>query len=435
METKIEKLKQSRIRTTTVVPAEDRTQAEQEALRSLAKQVRIKGFREGMAPPEMVREHVKKEQLMEETVRAVLPKVLAAALKDSGAKPIIRPNANVTSMEPLTITLTFVERPAVELKKPDNIKVEKKPLGDATPQEIEEFINKLLRQDGTEVPVDRVAAKGDIVKVSLTTKDKSGEPVNELTVGHYSVTLGSEEVLPELEQHITGMKKGDVKKVDIDFPKSHDIPVIQGKKLNIEITAKEVAEAKLPELTADYIKTRLGAERTPEAFRTEIGQMLTNQKRGAEMKRREEELYAKVKAATQIDVAPELIDAEVQEMLRDLQERLKQQQTTVEQWLESTGKKWEEVVDEMKGIAKERIVLRFGMQMLADHRKAEPDATKLAASLESERMHAQEHGQTIPEAELKPGGSVYEQASWELKMQKLVTEMIDDEPAAMKKAA
>lgn len=427
METTVEKLKESRIKTTTVVSAEAKKKAEDKALKALAGRVRIKGFREGMAPPELVRQHVTQEQIAEETVRMVIPDVMADALKVSSAKPIIRPAASVVSLEPLTISIVFVQRPTAELKKPDSIKVEKKIIPESSAKDIEDFIQKLLMQDRIDTPVDREAKKGDSVKLSLKALDKEGKQVDELTVSRYGVLLGSEDLLSELEPHILGMKKGDKKSVDIEFPKDHDIPAIQGKKLKIDLEATEVAEVKLSELTAEYIKTRLGADRTPEAFRKEVGVMLINQKRSQEMKRREEELYELVKAATKIEIAPELIDAEVQEMVLDLQERLKKQESTIEDWLKSTGKDQKAVIEEMKGIAESRIILRFGMQALAEAKKIEVDPTEIHLAMKAEIAHAKEHGHPLSDEDQKEGGSAYERIKWEKTMQKLVEGLIGEE--------
>ena len=222
METTVEKLKQARIKTTTVVSAEEKKSAEDRALKALAHRVNIKGFREGMAPAHLVREQVKPEHISEETVRQILPEVMKDALKLSEAKPIIRPAAGVVSLDPLTISIVFVERPTAELRKPDSIKVEKKTIADATPKDIEDFLRKLLMQDSIETPVDREAKKGDSVKLSMAAKDKSGKQIDELTVGRYAILLGHEDLLSELEPHVLGMKKGDKKTATIEFPKDHD---------------------------------------------------------------------------------------------------------------------------------------------------------------------------------------------------------------------
>jgi len=433
METTIEKLPQSRIRTLTVITDQERLEAEKIALAFLAEHVDIKGFRVGKAPAEMVRSRVGEEKLTEETVRALLPKVLKEALAKSNAKPILRPAASVTSTKPLTIALVFVERPTVTLKKPDAIKVEKKKFTETTDAEAETFIKKIISQDRTETPTDRAAKHGDLVNIAMAAT-KKGKPVDELTVGHYNLVIGAEDLLPQLETHVTGMKKDDKKTVDVTFPKEHDIPAIRGEKISIELTAKGVSEIKLPELTQEYLKTRLGSDITPDAFRAEVKKMLLDRKTSEEMKRREEDLYDKVRAATQVDVAPEILDAEVQDMVQDLHQRLEQQKMSMDDWLKATGKDPKSVVDEMKQIANSRIVLRFGMQELATKLGIEPDATVLESNVKAAKDHAEKNGRPIPEDELKAGGSVYEQIKFDLKMQALVEQLTRDDAPKTKAA-
>jgi trigger factor len=426
METKVEKLKQCRVRTTTTLTKDEVLHAEERALAKLGEQISIKGFRQGKVPLSLLRERVKEEELLEETVRMLLPTIIPEALKISAVKPILRPSAGVTAKDPLTITLTFVEHPTVIVRKPDNIAVEKKTVPPVSNDEVEGFLKKVLLQDRTETPVDRGAAKGDTIRLSLAAKDDQGKPVAELTIGHYNIVLGAEELLPELEPHLLGMKKGGQKTVTVAFSPSHDITAIRGKRLNIDLTAKEVAEIKLPELTTEYLRTRFHADRTPEAFREDVRKMLFDQRKGQEKKRREEELYKKVREMTTVDLAPELIDAEVQDMVTDLVERLKQQQMTIENWLKTTGKEWKTFLEEMKNIGTERLTLRYGMQELAQKRKIEPTAAELQTHIDAIRKAQEQSGRTLSAEDTAPGSYIAEQASWELRMQKLVENLIQD---------
>ncbi len=435
MDTTIEKLPQSRIRTVTIVTEEERLQGEKLALALLAEHVEIKGFRIGKAPADMIKSRVGDEKLMEETVRALLPKVMKEALEKSSAKPILRPAAHVVTTKPLTIAFTFVERPPVTLKKPDSITVEKKKITETTEEEAEAFIKKILMQDRTDTPVDRAAEDGDLVSIAMTST-KKGVPVEELTVGHYNFVLGAEDLLPQLAPHILGMKKDEKKSVDVSFPKDHDIPAIRGEKIAMEITAKGVSKITLPTLTPEYLKSRMGSDTTPEKFRTDVKKMLLDRKKTEEMKRREEDLYEKVREATKVDVAQEILDAEVQDMVRDLHQRLEDQKMSMDDWLKATNKDPTSVVDEMKQIASSRIVLRFGMQELAGKLNIEPDPKALEDNLNAARKSDGRDGEGIPETELQPGGTVYEQIRFDLRMQALVGNMINDEEAApMKKAA
>ena len=410
----------------TTVSDEERLQAEKLALAKLSEHVEIKGFRIGKAPHDKVRERVGEERLVEETVRILLPKILKEGLEKTGAKPILRPSANVTCMKPLTISVTFVNRPPVTVKKVESIKVEKKEVPEVSEKDVDEFVQKVLLQDRTETPVDRAIAKGDSARIGMKGT-KKGKPVDELTVGAYNIMLGHEELFPELESHLIGMKKDDMKSVDISFPKDHDIPRIRGEKITVEMTVKSVSSVTIPELTQEYIKTRLQTDKTPEALRSEIKTMLADRRKADEMKRREEELYTKVREATSVELASELIETEVQEMVRDLHERLGRQGTNVEDWLKMTGKTEKDIVEEMRGIARSRTTLRFGLQEMAEKLKIEPNSTELSAAIKATEARAKAEGHEISESELKEGGSVYENLRYELRMQTLLDQMIGEE--------
>jgi trigger factor len=429
MDITVEKLKDAKIRTVTVMTEDERTAAEKEALNQLANHIEIKGFRAGKAPHDKVRERIGAENLIEETVRVLLPKVLKAALEKSEAKPILRPSANILKKDPLTIEIVFINRPAVSIKKPEKITVEKKKPADVTTKDVDGFISKVLEQDRTETPVDREAQKGDVVHFAIKTT-KKGTQVDALTIPAYDMVLGAEETLPELEEHLIGMKKGDSKTAQITFPKDHDIEAIRGEKLQVEMTLKSVATVKVPELTQEYIKERLKTDKTPEALRTDIETMLASRRMEEEMRRREEELYEKIRAATSVEIAPELIETEVQDMVRDLHERLEKQGTSVQDWLQMTGKTEKSVADEMRDIAKSRTILRFGMQELADALKIEPEADVLSAALVSAQAHAKTSGSRAKPEDFLLGGTVYENLHYELRMRALQKHFLGQENQA-----
>lgn len=426
MEITIEKLKQCRIQATVIVAEDERRKAEDAVLVAIGKHVRIKGFREGKAPASIVREQAGEERILEETVRRLLPQMVRSSLEKSAAKPIMQPSASVKSVSPLTVVLLFVERPTVILKKPDNIKVEKKRPTEVTEQDIGRVLRRMMEHDITETPVERGAANGDSVHLSLKATDKDGKAVEELTVDRYKTLIGSEELLPEVATAAVGMKKGDKKTVTIPFSKTHDINGLRGKTVTVEMTANVVNAVTLPELTQEFIKTRFGVERTPEGFRAEVKEMLAKQRRNDEMKRREEEFYATVRSATTVDLAQELIDAETREMLNDLEERIKKQEMSLEQWMKMTGKQPKDLAEEMKKIAIDRITLRMGLQEFVEKKKVEVTEEEMKKLIDPIKEHAAKEGHPIPEEELKSGGGVYEQVRWEQRMKRAVEEVVKD---------
>jgi FKBP-type peptidyl-prolyl cis-trans isomerase (trigger factor) len=108
---------------------------------------------------------------------------------------------------------------------------------------------------------------------------------------------------------------------------------------------------------------------------------------------------------------------------------------SMDDWLKATGKDPKSVVDEMKQIASSRIVLRFGMQELATKLNVDADQALLSSNLKAAKQSAEQAGRPIPEQELAPGGVVYEQVRFDLRMQALVGTMVNDADTGMKKAA
>ena len=419
METTVKPQKDSTIRVTTVIAEDERKVAEEKALSSLASRVRIKGFRPGKAPPSMVKEQIDPSDVLEETVRQLLPQIMKEAMEKSKAQPILKPHVNIENVSPLTVVCVFTERPKVTLKKPEKIAVEKKDVKSVSKEEVEKFVRRILEQDRTDTPVERAAKEGDAVKVGLTSVDMKGESVADLTVNAYTLVPGHEDLLPELAKEVVGLKKGDKKSVKVSFGKEHEIPALRGKTLKVDMEVKEVSEVKFPELTQEYLKDRLKADKTPEAFRKDIEEMIRSQRDRAEMKRREEELYSLVRQAVQMEIPKTLLDAEAEGMLLDFEERLKEQQSTLGEWLRKTKKTPEDFMKELQSMSRDRILLRYGMQELAEHKQIKPSDEEVKTFVGKEH-----EGHHHEEGEYEPGGSLYENARWTLTMQRLVDMMI-----------
>lgn len=425
MHTTFKREKEARIRTTTTVSVDERSSAETRALQAIALQVSVKGFRRGKAPIKIVRAKVGEKEVLEETIRTLVPEVLKSALQASSAKPVLRPSMNVVSSDPLTIEIVFIERPVATLKKPGSIAVEKRKPAEVTAKDVDAFVTKVLKHDRTETVVDRPAQQGDLVRLTMKATDEGKNEVPELST-HYTIELGTEDLLSELEPHVLGMKKGDKKTVTINFDADHDIHSIRKKKVTIELDVKEVSETKLPELSEQYLRERLRVEKTPEVFKVDVKTMLENKRLNEEMERREEELYEKVRASVQVDLPEELVEAEAKDILADFNARLTSQGIKLEDWMSMNKKEPSAMLAEMKDVARKRISLRLGMQELATFKKIEPSAAEIHVAIDEARKDAESSKYALSDEELAPGGSVHEQVKLNLIMKKLVQEMINE---------
>lgn len=119
------------------------SRAENTVLQQYRKYVIVKGFRPGHAPLEMVRADIGSERLLDEVIRTLLPQTLSNILSTHQLNPIIPPKIAVTIISPLTITLTLVEHPTINVKKIPTI--EKKEVN-VRDEDLQRVIDTALKQ-------------------------------------------------------------------------------------------------------------------------------------------------------------------------------------------------------------------------------------------------------------------------------------------------
>lgn len=86
---------------------------------SLAKKVKVPGFRQGKVPPKIAQEQLNPEYIIERALQLVLPQAYETAVKASNKKPISHPQFKAVSVDlgkPWEIEAQFAEYPTIEIK-------------------------------------------------------------------------------------------------------------------------------------------------------------------------------------------------------------------------------------------------------------------------------------------------------------------------------
>src|SRR3989344_2263083 len=95
MEITLRELGPARVQATLLVADERVHAAEEQAVRLLGSRVTIKGFRQGTAPLDRLREHLSPRAVEEETTQSIVREVLPMVLERSALHPIIPPRAEL----------------------------------------------------------------------------------------------------------------------------------------------------------------------------------------------------------------------------------------------------------------------------------------------------------------------------------------------------
>ena len=102
------------------IPPAEVEKAEQQALRQLATQVKIEGFRPGKAPLEKVKERVNQQTLLDKMLQSLLPEYYKQAVTEYQLQPIVNPEVKLVKTPPEAeweVQFEAVEFPQFNLNK------------------------------------------------------------------------------------------------------------------------------------------------------------------------------------------------------------------------------------------------------------------------------------------------------------------------------
>ena len=138
MEYEIKKLAKSEVQLTITVSEEEMSQHRQKALAEISKDVKVKGFRPGHVPANVIEEHVDKKYIEAHAQEIAIQRAYADAVIKENIQVVARPKVKIEKDEPLTFTATVAVLPEVEIKDYKSIKIKK---GDAkvTEKDVEDI--------------------------------------------------------------------------------------------------------------------------------------------------------------------------------------------------------------------------------------------------------------------------------------------------------
>lgn len=402
---------------------EETKAAEDRALVRMGEHVRIPGFRPGKAPLSLLREKIKGEELLEETVRQLVPGAVRAIVERDAIRPILPPRIDVASTSPLTVDIILITRPVVAVKGLKKISIEKKEVK-ADAKDVERMVDYMRNQYRSSKSVEREAKDGDEVTMNFRGKDPAGKEIPGTVADGYKVVLGSKSLIPGFEEGLKGMKKGDVKDLNLTFPEKYHAENLAGTPATFTVTVTDVAEVHTPELDDAFVKEHHLGE-SASAFRKTLENNMLEQEQEMEGRRRESALFDAVRTATSVELPAELIDHEARAIAENLGEQLEKQKMSLEQWLQSTKKTPQQLREELQEEARKRLTLRFGLeQALEDMEINVPDEEMQAAIKEAlESMEPEERKKEEAHFANK-GEHGYEDVLWRKKIEKFVAQML-----------
>ncbi|WP_010164298.1 trigger factor [Sphingomonas sp. PAMC 26617] len=288
-------------------------------LKRVAPTVKMPGFRPGKVPANLVRK-MHGPALMQDALNSSIQQGIQELIAEHKLRPALQPSVSLddgyelgqdASIKVELEVLPDVPTPAIEGLKLERLTV---PVDEAAVQaQLQKFADQQKRWEEAE---DRAAETGDLVVMDFVGK-VDGVAFDGGTGEDMSVEIGSGRLIPGFEEQVVGVKAGDERQINVNFPADYQAKELAGKAATFDLTIKSVKTAGETKID-DELATSLGLqslEQLTELLKGQIEQELNGLTR-TYMKRK---LLDQLAEGHDFEVPPSMVEAEFGQIWQQLE--------------------------------------------------------------------------------------------------------------------
>jgi len=328
--TTVEKLSPSRVKLTVEIPFADLKPHLDKAYREIAQQVTIPGFRKGKVPSMVIDQRFGRGMVLQEAINAALPGAFEAAIVESEVVPLGEPSVEITKLEDgdvVEFTAEVDVRPDFEVPDFATLSATVDAKRDVA-AEVEERIELLRTRFATTTEVDRAAAEGDQVTISLVGS-RDGEQLADATAEGVTYVIGSGGMIDGLDEAVTGLKAGE----SAEFASTLVGGALEGEPADITVTVSKVSEQTLPEVD-DEFASMISEFDTVEEMQADLTQGVEEYLTAEQVSAGRDKVLEALVEATDFEVPAGVLEAEIGSRKEQINEQLSRAGLTLERYLE-----------------------------------------------------------------------------------------------------
>jgi len=373
----VEKLSPTRVRINVEVPFAEWEGDFDAALKQMAKQVRLPGFRPGKVPVKLLEARIDKEAMLDQVVGEAVPSKYSEAVTTADVRPLGQPEIEITKKvygEDLEFTAEVDVRPELELPDLEGLKFAVDPI-EVTDDEVDAELQSLRARFGTLTGVERAAENGDFVSIDLSAT-VDGEDVPDARTEGLSHEIGSGQLIEGLDEAITGLTDGESRV----FTTTLAAGAHSGQEAQVTVTVKSVKERELPEPDDEF--AQLASE-----FDTidELKRSLTDQVQRVKRIQQAEQIRDKALEAlleqVEVPLPEKIVQAQVDDTLHNAIHGLEHDEARFAEALEEQGSTREEFDADNRTNAEKAVKTQLLMDAIADKLDIQVGQTDLTERL------------------------------------------------------
>lgn len=348
------------------VDAERVAAALDKAFQKVVKKANVPGFRKGKVPRPIFEARFGVESLYQDAIDILLPEVYSEAVEQTDIFPVDRPEVDIEQFEKgqaFKFKAKVIVKPEVKLGDYKGVEVPAANV-EVSEDELNEELTRLQERHAELVVIDEEAAKqGDTVVIDFDGS-VDGVPFEGGKAERYSLELGSNTFIPGFEDQVIGLATGDFKDVTVTFPETYQAEELANKEAVFKVKVHEIKRKELPALDDEFAKD-VSEFDTLDEFKSDLKKQLADRKSKEAEAEREKVLVDKVGENAEVEIPEAMVQSEVQNMVRDFDNRLRAQGMNLDMFLGFSGQTVEDLKEQMKVDAEKRVRNNLVLEQIA----------------------------------------------------------------------
>ena len=347
-----------------------------------AKYFTIPGFRKGKAPMQMVEKHYGSEIFYEDTFNELVPEIYDAAIKENNIAAVSRPNIDVTQIgkgQDLVFTAVVQTKPEVKLGKYKGIELPKVE-NTVSDKDVEHELGHMAEHNARLVSIeDRPVEKGDIAVIDFEGF-LDGKPFEGGKAEKHELEIGSNTFIPGFEDQVIGMKIDEEKDLNVTFPEDYFSKELAGKPVVFKVKVHEIKHKELPKMDDEFAKD-ISEFDTLADLKNSIKEKIQKENDDKAKYETEDNAIKAVCDGVELEIPSGMIETEVDNMVKDVEQRLQYQGLTLEQYYALSGKPEAVMRDEMKETAQKNVKSRLVIEAIIKAEDIKPEDKEVEEKL------------------------------------------------------
>ncbi|WP_411343536.1 trigger factor [Paenibacillus sp. WLX1005] len=394
------------------------------AFNKVVKSVNVPGFRKGKVPRSIFEARFGIESVYNDAIDILLPEAYSEAIDETDIFPVDRPEIEIEQFEKgktFKFKAKVTVKPEVKLGDYKGLEVPVSAV-EVSDEDIASELERLQQRHAELSVIEEGAAEnGDTVSIDFEGF-VDGEAFEGGQAERYSLELGSNSFIPGFEDQVVGMATGDFKDVTVTFPESYHATELAGKEAVFKVKLHEIKRKNLPELDDEFAKD-VSEFDTLDEFKADLKQQIASRKENEVKAAKEAAVVDKAAENAEIEIPDAMVSSETDNMVRDFDNRLRQQGMNLEMYTSFSGQTSDDLKEQMKEEAAKRVRNNLVLEQIAKDENIEVSDEEVDAELEKMASQFQRSAEEVRSI-LGANGSLAS-LSEEIKLRKTIELLVD----------